>query len=273
MRIWNWLLDRKWLSPFFTVIILLSSVFVTYDFEPLQKKYLAWSGALGLASTLLFWTLIISAVSELALAIGRNLREKSMNDLKQSLEEANNRVGEIGSVIRQLFDGMLYTFSKRLQLSHEDQVRISIYVHDAQRKRFIPCGRYSPNPNLTGPGRTYYPDSEGCIGKGWDHGWHFDNDFPEDKAQRRKYEKESYGVSRNVADGIKMQSRLYAVKRISEGNGKVLAVIVVEALRPDRFEQIALQDALDEHNDNIASMIRNLREYIPNPSSAEDSGL
>ncbi|MCY1307199.1 hypothetical protein D9M70_571030 [compost metagenome] len=70
-----------------------------------------------------------------------------------------------------------------------------------------------------------------------------------------------------------MQSRLYAVKRISEGNGKVLAVIVVEALRPDRFEQIALQDALDEHNDNIASMIRNLREYIPNPSSAEDSGL
>lgn len=271
-RFWNRLLDCRWISPPLTAAILFSSVFVTYDFSQAQKAHPDWSGALGLIGPLLFFTLVFCAAVELILSIGRSARERTMQSLQKSLDDASSQITEIGSSIRQLFDGMLYTFSKRVDLRQDDQVRISIYVHDQDRKRFIPCGRYSPNPNLTKPGRTHYPDNEGCIGKGWDHGWHFDNDFPTDKPGRRKYEKESYGLGRTVAESLKMQSRLYAVKRINHGD-EALAVIVVEALDHDRFEQVALQNALDEHNDNFASMVRTLRSYIPNPSSAGDSGL
>ena len=160
----------------------------------------------------------------------------------------------------------------RLHRNRHDQVRVSIYVHDAARRRFIPCGRYSPNPKYTKPGRTHYPDDEGCIGKGWERGWHFDNDFPLEKVARRRYDKDSYGLTRRVADSIKMQSRVYAVKRISHGD-EALAVVVVEAIDHDRFDQIQLQNALDEHNDNIASMVKRLRKYIPDPGGAEAVGL
>lgn len=255
-----------------TVAVLISSVFVTYDFGQAEKAYPQWSGFLGLVSWLLFWTLVGAAATELAVSIGRSMREPTMQGLQKDLQEAQNQVGEIGSVIRHVFDGLLYNFGKRLDLKQDDQVRISIYVHDQSRRRFVPCGRYSPNPNLTKPGRTHYPDDEGCIGKGWNHGWHFDNDIPAEKQERRRYEKDSYGLPRTVAESIKMQSRLYAVKRITNGE-EALAVVVVEALTTDRFEQIALQDALDEHNDTIAGMVKRLRNYIPDPSNAGDNGL
>ncbi|NSY16162.1 hypothetical protein G6K99_02285 [Neorhizobium sp. AL 9.2.2] len=266
------MLDRRWISPVLTAIVVLSSFFAAYDFEAAQRRFPEWAGGLGILGSSLMWILVGSALFELALSIGRASRERTMSALAASLDEANSQIDEIGSAIRQFFDGMLFSFSKRLNLTQDDQVRISIYIHDTENKRFIPCGRYSPNPNFTKPGRTHYRDDEGCIGKGWDHGWHFDNDFPADKPARRKYEKESYGVQRAIADNIKMQSRLYAVKRISHGE-EALAVVVVEALDSVRFEQIFLQAAMDEHNDNFASMVRSLRNYIPNPSHAEESGL
>lgn len=271
--LWNWLLDRRFLNPVLSFIILLTCAFVTYDFKALQQRYPGWSGLLGFAPSALFGALLFCAFCQLFLSIGHSYREKKLACLRSELATAQLQISEVGNTIRQFFDGILLSFSQKLDLMQNDQVRISIYVHDDRQGSFIPCGRYSPNPRLMSPGRTYYPTGQGCIGKGWDHGWHFDNEIPLDRQARRRYEKESYGLPKAVVDGLKMQSRLYAVKRITEGNGKHLGVVVVEALDAARFQQVPLQSILDENNDMFARMIRSFREYIPNPSIAEDSGL
>jgi hypothetical protein len=236
---WNKTLDFSavYVQPVVSLIVLLSGSLMSFDYKGLRADYPKWPGLFDvLESNALFWTFIVSACVA-------------------------------------VFDGLLLNLSRKLDAPRGAEFRISLYVHDSAHKRFIPCGRYSPNPTLSGRGRTSYPDNEGCISEGWKRGWHFDNGVPPAGNQRKTYNRQTYGLSEKTNASIRMQSCLYAVRRLDDALGSAVAVLVVEAIDGTQFEQDTLRDKLDGVADDFARMVHTLKGYIPNPAQAAESGL
>lgn len=70
-----------------------------------------------------------------------------------------------------------------------------------------------------------------------------------------------------------MKSTLYAVKRLDNLEGKAIAVLVVEAINSDHFEEAPLHDTINGSISDYARVIHELRAYVPNPANAAESGL
>ena len=115
-----WFLERKWLSPLLTATILFSGIFVVEDFAALKSHHPDWAGAISLINPTLFIALFAAGVSEFILAVARAYLEPTITSLKTDLGNAYSEIDQIGSAIRDVFDGMLYTFSKRLELNQSD---------------------------------------------------------------------------------------------------------------------------------------------------------
>jgi hypothetical protein len=154
-------------------------------------------------------------------------------------------------------------------------VRLSLYIHDSDQRAFIPCGRYSTNPIFRAPGRTSYPENQGCIGQGWANGWHFDDKVPpaNQAAARRVYNQKNYSVPDQVTDGIRMKSTQYASMRLNDALGASVAVLVVEAMMPDHFAEAHLRATIESTAVDYARVIHEMRGYLPTPAKAAESGL
>lgn len=273
-RIWNFLLDKaqRTVSPWLSLLILISGPFVAYDFSAAAQRNPAWRGLFDFlgAGALLTLFLIAGAIQAIV-SFGLSRRDPTMQEYKEKIIEYEGQLSEVGNNIRNVFDGLLFNLAKKIDISPVD--RISIYIHDNENQVFIPCGRYSQNAVLARPGRTYYPENEGCISKGWENGWHFDNSFPITNGKRRQYESANYGLDEWVVARMRMQSNLYAVLRLDNSMGEYLAVLVVESTSADRFDEADLREKLDGAKQDFARMIGVLRAHIPNPLRAQESGL
>lgn len=265
----------SWLQPLLSFLALLSGAFLTYSFESLRKRYPEWLGPISFLEAVVPYTLIISALALLIVGIVIAKRSKTIKSLEAEIEEHSSQIAEIGNVIVILCDGLLLNLANKLNLTQGSQVRLSMYVHDTERRAFIPCGRYSRNPNYIKPGRTSYPDDQGCIKKGWDNGWHFDNQFPSatQQVKRREYALRNYNVPEHITDSINMKSMLYAVKRLDNLEGRGVAVLVVEALEQDAFKEADLRGIVEGSEHDYARIVHELRAYVPNPASASERGL
>jgi len=276
----NWLFttaldfSARFLMPSVSFITLISGALVTYDFASLRSRYPGWPRLFDiLDSGTLIFVFITSATITAFLSWTVNWRQKSLRKLHEEIEQSRAQIDEIGNNIKFLFDGLLLNLSKRLDFKQGDQARISIYVHENSDGKFIPCGRYSPNPELRKPGRTSYPDSQGCIAQGWQHGWHFDNGFPETNSRHKNYCHSQYGIPPNTHDSLKMKSRVYAALRLDDFSGNPLAVMVIESMDSDQFDPNQLQADLESVASDFSQMISTLRQHIPSPSDAEARGL
>lgn len=259
-------------QPFLAFIALVSGAIMSFDYKEMRLEYPRWPGLFdALESSNVFWLFIISSGLGLLLGLILSRREKTLVKLKTELQKQQDEKGEIGNNIIILFDGLLLNLSRKLDVARGVDFRISLYVHDAEKKRFIPCGRYSPNPTLSSPGRTSYPDDQGCIAEGWKRAWHFDNEVPPSGRQRKDYNQKHYGVPDIVQ--ARMQSCLYAVRRLDDALGTPVAVLVVEATNSNQFEHDVIRGKLDEVADDFARMVHNLKSFIPNPANAAESGL
>ncbi|TAZ71102.1 hypothetical protein ELH72_29705 (plasmid) [Rhizobium ruizarguesonis] len=273
---WNKFLDfvAVFVQPVLAFIVLVSGSLMSFDYRDVRKEFPKWPGLFDfLEGSFLFWTFVISAVFTFCLGLLIAQRDKTLTQLNEELRRHRDEKDEVGNNIIILFDGLLLNLSRKLNAPRGVDFRISLYVHDAANKRFIPCGRYSPNPTLAGPGRTSYPDSEGCIAEGWRRGWHFDNAIPASGSSRKAYNQRHYAVSERTNYSIRMASCLYAVRRLDDLLNTPVAVLVVEAMDSMQFEQDALRSKLDEVADDFARMVHNLKGYIPNPANAAESGL
>lgn len=261
-----------WIQPLLAFVVLVSGTLMSFDYRELRIEFPRWPGLFdALESTAVFWTFIISAAFTLLFSYIIRRREKTLIQLKSEVRKQQEEKGEIGNNIIILFDGLLFNLSRKLDVPMGIDFRISLYVHDADKKRFIPCGRYSPNPTLSSPGRTSYPDHQGCIAEGWKRTWHFDNQVPPSGRPRRDYNLKHYRVPENVE--ARMQSCLYAVRRLDDALGAPVAVLVVEAIDSNQFQHDVIRGKLDDVADDFARMVHNLKSFIPNPASAAESGL
>jgi hypothetical protein len=275
-RAWELILDfmAVWLQPILGFVVLVSGALMSFSYVSLREQFPKWPGLFDiLEGALFFWVFLGSAALTFVFSLLLTRREKTILQLKSDLQRQSEEKGEIGNNIIILFDGLLLNLSRRLDIPQGIDFRISLYVHDAENRRFIPCGRYTPNPTLSGPGRTSYPDHEGCIAEGWKRGWHFDGNVPGSGAQRRNYNRQTYSVPDSTNANIRMASQLYAVKRLDDASARPVAVLVVEAIEAMQFNHDAIRSKLDEVADDFARMVNNLKGYIPNPASAAESGL
>lgn len=275
-RLWNGILDKaqRAISPWLSLFILICGAFVAYDFSSAANKNPAWRGLYDfLGGGGLLALFLIGGAAQALIAFGLSRREPTIAEYKEKLAGYESQLAEVGNNIKNVFDGLLFNLAKKITIDQADPARISIYIHDKENQVFIPCGRYSPNPFFARPGRTYYPEDEGCISKGWQNGWHFDNSFPTTNGKRRIYELTNYSLSEYIAADIRMQSNLYAVLRLDNPMGEHLAVLVVESTSAGQFDEKKLREELEGVKQDFARMVAALREHIPNPLRAQESGL
>lgn len=224
-------------------------------------------------STTVFFVILSTYIS-----FRRLWYEKDVTFLQQGLDEANVKLEQVGHNIRDLFRGILVTLLHKMDFEEKDQARISIYVHRKKPKTeqgyFTCCGRYSSNPEFGVTGRTTYPDGQGCIWKSWETGWHYDDDFPENKNDRKKYNEDKYNIPITVQEKFKMLSRFYAAKRLDDAEGKSQAVIVVEGMnKPPSEHNHIIKKELDKLARDYAHMVKVLRDHIPVTEDAEEKKL
>lgn len=275
--VWRWLQDicALWVQPIAAFLALVTAPFLTINYDDLRIRHPAWAGPLEWIQPLIPWVFFISAAGALASGLIGTRRNTSLAKLDKQLQEQRGQIAEIGNVIVILFDGLLLNLANKLDLDQGSQARLSLYVHDPARREFIPCGRYSRNPDFIQPGRTTYPDDEGCIAAGWRAGWHFDNQIPPENqtVARRNYNQKTYAIPEYVTDSIRMKSTLYAVKRLDNLEGKAIALLVIEAINANHFTESELRDTVNGSINDYARVIHELRSYVPNPANAAESGL
>lgn len=274
-RVWHSFQDwcALWVQPGASFIALISGTFLTFDFAAWQKANPAWAGPLAWISSLTVPIFLVSAIVALAAGFVVTSRDGTIRKLREKLQAQAGQIEQVGNVIVILFDGLLLNLANKLELEQGSQARLSLYVHDTETHSFIRCGRYSRNPVFLSPGRTSYPDNQGCIAEGWKKGWHFDNNIPQQGAPRRAYNLKTYSIPEHITEAIRMKSTLYAVKRLDNLEGKAIAVLVVEAMNADHFTDEFLHDTINGSINDYARVIHELRAYVPNPAKAAESGL
>jgi hypothetical protein len=263
----------KCLSPFINALILLSSAFLQYNVTTLIRRYPSWAPMINKISDYLpdvvIWTVGINFILSLVDSVCSDTIKKLMVELSE--EKQKNKL--ITSNVKNLFEGyLLQLATHKIGFGKNNKVsdRITLYLHDGSSK-FIPFGRYAVNPKFSSPGRTEYPDNEGCISKGWQHGWYFQSNMGNTRNYTRKSE-ELYNITPYILSKMKMHSKFYAVKRI-ENNGKPIALLVVESLEKNRFIENEIKQKLEQEESFIAELIRKLESYIPKPSNAKSRGF
>jgi|GEM_PF-4160401 len=78
------------------------------------------------------------------------------------------------------------------------------------------------------------------------------------------------GTTRN----LRMQARLFAVKRVHSPDGsKAIAVIVLESLNMNLAKEDELKRHLDEAAGDLSLVVTTLRMHMPSPQEAASKGL
>lgn len=263
---------HRWLLPIVSFVALISGTYLTYDFAALKLIYPNWDRAIDLIVIALPFAFLVSALAALGLSLLGSICNRSIKILKRQIVELKRENEVLADNIRNLFDGYLYQLSSQLGFGSDgiSDERITIYI-DSGSGYFVPFGRYSANPQLAMAGRAQYPVNQGCIGRGWTNGWHFENNL----GRSRSYVKNTrtrYSMSEATINGLSMRSELYAVKRINSGV-QPLAVIVVECLRRDKFDSRHLKSILDREEGVISELIGKLKQHIPDLSFARARGF
>lgn len=255
-----------WINPFLIFITTISSAFLTYSFpEDFSSQHPA---RFQLFNPLLEYIIPIFGISAFMLTtitIIEIVNKKTIKKLEEENEQYKILSETISENIKELFDGFLYKFAT-IKADLENSERVTLYVHNGDNS-FIPFGRYSQNTKYSKSGRSKYPDNEGCIAKGWEKTWYFDNEFPLDSKDYLNKNKDEYNIDNKVMKKLNMQSKLYAVLRLDVLE-KPMAVIVVESTNPTKFSEKKVKKILMDQQDYLATMIAGLEQYIHKPSNA-----
>lgn len=226
---------NRWLTPILSFTLLICGFFASYDFNAFQKSYPNWHHQLVWIKYWSFWVFIISGVGQFLLAITYNIFcRPTIHELESKLHFANSKNESVLERLKDLFYGYLSIFADnklKFGSGNDKTERISLYVYNGHNFNLIV--RYSKNPKFKSPGRGIYPVDQGCVGKAWEHGWHYDDKFPcpkNNKTEYEEYSKKEYFLPSKISKTLNMQSRLYAALRIDGHDKKPLAIVARHAI-------------------------------------------
>lgn len=200
-------------------------------------------------------------------------KENIVESLRQDLSACKEMFDP--TLILDIFTGYLYFMSSgRLGFGSKDgnSERITLYIYDNEKLVFIPFSRVSQNPKYKKKGRQEYPAGEGCIGRAWENGWCFDNNFPDNDREYNRYSKENYNMAPDVTKALGMRSNLLACMRI-ENDDNPLGVIVVESTERNRYLEDDIKKILEGERHCIHSMLKKWHHLVPKVFNAAELGL
>lgn len=222
------------------------------------------------------WIIVVLAFSIgsiFVLSLNKKLREKSIKNLKSELAETRVQLEQVGDNIYNMFDGVMLSLSQKFEFNKATKARLSLYVNDPEKERFVPCGRYSPDPTLRSKGRSSFSHRQGCIWRCWENDFHYDDNMPTGKKTFPAYQAKTYDIPPETCDSLKMRPKLIAGKRIDDAWDQAIAVVILEAMTPRDFPEELVKRHLNGACTDLARLILTFKEYIPIPSDAEDIGL
>jgi len=217
--------------------------------------------------------LVFSIIGIFTLALNKRIREKSYKALQKDLNEANSQLDRVSENIHNMFDGVVLSLSRKFRFSKSTKARISLYINDEEKSRFVPCGRYSPDPTLSKKGRSSFSHGQGCIWKSWENDFHFDNQIPARTTAFNSYQLREYGIPVETCEILQMKPRLIAGKRIDDLFDKPIAVLILESKDPNGFTEQEIRTIFESSCEDLSRLILTMQDYIPIPSDAEDVGL
>lgn len=259
----------RYLIPALTVIIVIFSELPTFDISDLKSTHPYVAAMLETFSSNSFIVIFMSAMIQGILLLINELNRRTIKQLELELTSEKNKNEVIANNIKALFDGFLFHLSVGKLAFSDREARVTLYIHDGEQM-FIPFGRYSTNPLFSQPGRSEYPDNQGAISHGWQKGWYFDSTNKNDYVAHNS---KKYEMPTEVLKKVKMQSKLFAVKRIDNHNGQPIALILVESTNATQFTEDDIKDILTKEERVIGELIVQLKEYIPLPFNAKSKGL
>jgi hypothetical protein len=212
----------------------------------------------------------------------KNEQTKAL-DLENKLAESTERTGSLQTSIaedfNQIVTALCITISKSLDFGSKDGVheRISFYVFDRKAGFFILIGRFSENTEYNSFGHPNYQKNKGNIGRVWENGFSFQNDYPKfnSKNNKNQYVKRTMrdGFTRDEVLEMRMKSRLYCGTRISDSKNNPLAVVIVESTCNLRWTLSQIRDYFDQESIRLNRLFEIIHPKTPSIWFARTKGF
>lgn len=224
------------------------------------------------------WGLLIGGLfTQIVGTVGGWRGSARLSSLSAERDELKKQVGQTANdYFLQLEKELSYLANNVLGLDDTD--RMSVYGHDGSA--FSMLSRYSRNPNFNRPGRSIYPDDQGCIGRAWTNGSAFVGDLPDYEFDQEEYVtrlRDDWNLSADVVEGLNMKSRsvaAFAIEDTSESPQRRFAVLVIESMRTDKLKMNELRQNLFPEDDiDLIKFLVKSRSFQPSPSLARREGF
>lgn len=247
---------------------------VTFDFSDLRARHPSWPGFFDLLEDYKnFYIFILCVVIAFLTTVLISFLSPTRQQLRVELEAERVKMSRITDHVEFVLQGFVWQQAKKLGFSQEGYSRISLYMHEPDKRRFHCLVRRSHNTKFEQKGRQFFDDSTGCIAKAWESDWHFDNNFPDDPSENAAYQKATYGIKKAVHSNLTMDSKLIAAKRVVDNNDRPLGLLVVESVKRDGFDEANLRNSLTVAASDCALLISAWKDHLPSPNIAESEGL
>jgi hypothetical protein len=237
----------------------------TAPFPPIHERWEVW----------VFWS---SAIGTLIGIIGTARTSQSLSlisDERDGLRESLQRLQSLEEDVQQKYGDLcsLHLSGLMHRMGLKDNDRVSIYKHNG-RNSFYRIARHSNHPEYSKPGRSIYPDDEGCIGEAFREGHAFDEAMPANPVRYETCLTEDWHISLEVVRGLTMKSRSIAAFALHKPlGGKRFAIIVFESMASGRIDQDCRDRFTTEERDGIVQWLETMERFEPKPSDAEQEGF
>lgn len=218
----------------------------------------------------IFWT---PAILFVLATIGVMRRSQEVSKHLARIDEMEKAIRSVHPEFKQAWDTKLKTLADNFGFSHKE--RISVYKHESSQ--FVLYHRYSEDPEFRKPGRPFYPENEGCIGRAYREGKCEKSDLPCPDTRERDYkiaqQKEFY-IPEDISGNFKMKSRSYAAYALYDLNHRnKIAVIVFESLAPQKFSALNIYDKIsNEEGENLSVLMSAWKNLEPSLDYAKELG-
>lgn len=244
---------QKWIMPVLTAASALAGAYLGNSFQgTFEFSHL---------NLLCIVVIILLAVIQYITAIAN----EHYKVVIKKLGECEKRYMALFDNIQTAIDGLSIQASNNLEFHLQEKKIDRLTVYSYTEGGFFALSRRSENPLYSFIRKEQvYPIEEGCIGKGWEHGWWFESELPCPKTQLTSYREvngSKYGLRKSRVTKLRMKSRLFAVSRVQK-DGKLLGVVVLESEDKDRFLEENSKVVLELLSSQIAPLLLGLNEHM-----------
>lgn len=187
---------------------------------------------------------------------------ENLRPLRDELEEAQQSIDYLTIQQEELVYKVTSDYLGHLASDHldfNDSERISLYLHDSPRGRFILAGRFSKNSDFLKINRKAFSDGEGCIGQTWKNGGRYFAELPQVSEEYYEYLKNNLQIDRKTARSLRMKSIAYCSFAIEE-NYRRIGIVLFESTKHGVLVEANLDKIASEHRSYLVEMLKKTRD-------------